>query len=142
MAVFLLRSEHGKDYQPPAATGLVFTDVPADSFAAAWIEQLKKEGITSGCTATSYCPSNPVTRAEMAVFLLKCKHIGTPGYTPPTASGLVFTDVPATSFAAAWIEQLKNEGITGGCTATTYCPGKLVTRAEMAVFLIRAFGLP
>ena len=70
MAIFLLRSTHGSAYTPPAATG-VFTDVPTDYWAAAWIEQLAAEGITSGCAAGTYCPTNPVTRGQMAVFLVK-----------------------------------------------------------------------
>ena len=33
------------------------------------IEALAASGITSGCTATTFCPGNPVTRGQMAVFL-------------------------------------------------------------------------
>jgi len=141
MAIFLLRSEHyGTAYTPPAATGTVFTDVPASAFAADWIEALKAENITTGCTATTYCPDADVTRAQMAVFLLRAEHGG--AYAPPAATGLIFTDVPASAFGAAWIEQLYNEGVTTGCTATTYCPNSSVTRAQMAIFLTRTFGLP
>jgi hypothetical protein len=70
MAVFLLKAKHGKDYQPPAATGK-FSDVPQGSFFEPWIEQLAEEGITAGCGAGIYCPSSPVTRAQMAVFLTR-----------------------------------------------------------------------
>jgi hypothetical protein len=49
----------------------VFGDVPADYWAAAWIEQLAAEGITSGCGSGNYCPATPVTRDQMAVFLVK-----------------------------------------------------------------------
>ena len=71
MSVFLLKSEHGGDYVPPTATGTAFNDVPVDAFAAEWIEQIAAEGVTSGCGGGSYCPQTPVTRAQMAVFLLK-----------------------------------------------------------------------
>ena len=71
MSVFLLRMEHGVAYAPPAATGLVFLDVPASAFAAAWIEQLSMEGITGGCGGGNFCPSSPVTRAQMAIFLIR-----------------------------------------------------------------------
>jgi hypothetical protein len=71
MAIFLLRGEHGSSYTPPAATGAVFGDVPLGSFAVDWIEQLALEGITSGCGGGNYCPDNSVTRAEMAVFLVR-----------------------------------------------------------------------
>jgi uncharacterized delta-60 repeat protein len=140
MAVFLLRGEHGSSYAPPAATGSLFADVPLSNGFAKWIEQLSAEGITSGCGGGNYCPDNPVTRGQMAVFLLRGEH-GT-GYTPPAASGTLFTDVPASNGFAAWIEQLSNEGITGGCGGGNYCPDAPVTRAQMAVFLVKTFSLP
>lgn len=140
MAVFLLRGRHGGSYAPPAASGNVFTDVPAYHWAAAWIEQLAAEGITNGCDNGKYCPEASVTRSEMAVFLLKSGHDA--GYTPPAATGNVFADVAADDWAAAWIEQLAVEGITSGCDSGNYCPEDRVTRAQMAVFLQRALGLP
>ena len=140
MAVFVLRAAHGPDFTPPAATGTVFADVPADGFAAAWIEQLASEGITGGCGGGNYCPTKPVTRAQMAVFLVKAMY-GT-AYVPPTAGGDIFADVPANGFAAAFIEQLVADGITGGCGGGNFCPNKYITRAEMAVFLVAAFDLP
>jgi S-layer homology domain len=71
MAAFLLKAEHGADYVPPGCTGL-FDDVacPGNSFAD-WIERLAAEGITGGCGGGDYCPSSPVTRGQMAVFITK-----------------------------------------------------------------------
>jgi hypothetical protein len=72
MAVFLLRSKYGTGYAPPpVGAGTGFSDVPPDYWAAAWIKQLVTEGITSGCGSGNYCPENPVTRAQMAVFLVR-----------------------------------------------------------------------
>lgn len=140
MAVFLLRSKHGNTYTPPAATGTVFTDVPAGYWAADWIEQLSAEGITSGCSTGLYCPETIVSRDQMAIFLLRSEYGSS--YIPPAATGTVFTDISADYWAASWIEQLVNEGITAGCSDTGYCPEQSVTRAQMAVFLVRAFNLP
>jgi hypothetical protein len=70
MAVFLLAAKYGAAYRPPAATGAMFVDVPANSFAAAWIEQLVREGITAGCAPSQYCPNAAVTRGQMSVFLV------------------------------------------------------------------------
>jgi ELWxxDGT repeat protein len=139
-AVFLLRAAHGPLYTPPPATGARFTDVPASFWAGAWIEQLAAEGITSGCGPNLFCPASPLSRAEMAVFLLRAKH--GPSYVPPPATGTRFGDVPAGYWAAAWIEQLAAEGITTGCSPNQFCPGLTVTRGEMAVFLVATFGLP
>jgi len=141
MAVFLERSMKGSSYTPPPATGTVFADVPASYWAAAWIEKLAADRITSGCSSGYYCPEYPVTRAQMAVFLLRAKHGSS--YTPPavgTSTG--FNDVPITYWAAAWIKQLAAEGITQGCGNGNYCPDSPVTRAQMAVFLVTTFNLP
>ena len=71
MAKFLLLAKHGSTYTPPAVgTSTGFTDVPTSYWAAAWIKQLAAEGITSGCGGGLYCPDQPVTRAEMAKFLV------------------------------------------------------------------------
>ncbi|PWB76532.1 MAG: hypothetical protein C3F07_03570 [Anaerolineales bacterium] len=140
MAVFLLKGVHGSSYSPPAvgsSTG--FADVPTSYWAAPWIKQLAAEGITGGCGGGNFCPDTPVTRAQMAVFLLKSKH-GV-SYNPPAATG-VFTDVPVGYWADKWIEQLAAEGITGGCGGGNYCPDTSVTRAQMAVFLVKTFNLP
>jgi hypothetical protein len=91
MAVFLLKAEHGSNYTPPACAG-VFSDVACPSQFADWIEQLAAEGVTAGCGTGIYCPDSPVTRAQMAPFLLKA--VNGPGYVPPACTG-EFTDVPA-----------------------------------------------
>lgn len=139
MAVLLLMAEHGPSWQPPAPTGSVFSDVPASHWAGAFVEALAAEGITSGCAPGLYCPDDPITRAQMAVFLLVARH-GT-GWTPPAPTGTVFTDVPAGHWAGAFIEALAAEGITSGCGPGVFCPDSPVSRAEMAVFLTTAFDL-
>lgn len=138
MAVFLERGMNGSGFSPPAATGNVFLDVGAGDFAASFIEQLASDGITGGCGNNNYCPDALVTRDQMAVFLLRAKYGSS--YSPPAATG-VFADVDLGHWAAAWIEQLASEGITAGCGGGNYCPSTQVTRDQMAVFLVRTFGL-
>ena len=123
-----------------------FADVPPTYWAFQQIEALYRSGITTGCVPSSdpatraYCPEAAVTRAQMAVFLVRAKHGS--AFTPPPAMGL-FADVPTNYWAAAWIEQLYRDGITTGCVPSTdpasryYCPEAAVTRAQMAVFLER-----
>jgi S-layer homology domain len=140
MAVFLLKAEHGPHYTPPACRG-IFPDVPCSSPFAVWIEQLHEEGITAGCNGQDYCPGNPVTRAQMAVFLLKTEHGS--AFTPPACTG-IFADVeciPTPAFAVNWIERLFYENITGGCGGDDYCPSNPNTRGQMAVFIVKTFGL-
>ncbi len=139
MAVFLERGINGSAYIPPAATGTVFDDVGASDFAAAFIEQLYADGITGGCGNDNYCPDDDITRAQMAVFLLRAKYGS--GFVPFPAVGL-FADVAPGDFAADFIEALFIEGITTGCGGGNFCPLDAVTRAQMAVFLVRTFSLP
>ena len=137
MAVFLLKGRHGICYVPPTCQG-VFGDVACPSTFADWIEALAAEGITGGCGGGNYCPTNPVRRDQMAVFLLKAEHGS--AYVPPACLG-IFADVPCPSQFANWIEQLSHEGITGGCGGGNYCPQNPNTRGQMAVFLVKTFGL-
>ncbi|MFY9552537.1 MAG: S-layer homology domain-containing protein [Thermoanaerobaculia bacterium] len=139
MAVFLLKAEHGPSYAPPACTG-TFQDVLCPSTFADWIEQVFREGLTVGCGSGNYCPGDPVTRAQMAALLLKAEHGS--GYTPPGCAG-TFGDVACPSQFADWIEQLYVENVTGGCQTTPllYCPTSVNTRGQLAVFLVRTFGL-
>ncbi len=117
-----------------------FGDVAAASPFHAPVETIIRDGITSGCGGGNYCPSSSVTRAQMAVFLLRAEHGS--GYVPPPATGTIFGDVHQGDFAADWIEQLYAEGITGGCQAGTppnYCPASSVTRGQMAAFLLKIY---
>jgi glucose/arabinose dehydrogenase len=139
MAILLLRAAHGVPYDPPAASGTVFADVQKADFAAAFIEQLAAEGITSGCGAGIYCPTTAVTRAPIAKFLLKGLDGG--AYLPSTPAAGVFSDVSPTAPFAIWIEELSRRGFTSGCGSGKYCPNQVVTRAQMAAFLARTFGI-
>jgi IPT/TIG domain/PQQ-like domain/S-layer homology domain len=137
MAVFLIKGSNGAGYVPPACTG-VFGDVPCPGLFTDWIEDLAAQGITGGCGGDNYCPSDPVTRAQMAVFLLKAEHGA--DYAPSSCAG-AFGDVACPSLFADWIEQLAAEQITGGCGSGNYCPSSPSTRGQMAVFLVKALHL-
>ncbi len=137
MAVFILKAKHGLCYAPPPCAGM-FGDVPCSSNFAPWIEAMANEGITGGCGGGNFCPTSPVRRDQMAVFLMKGEHGSS--YLPPTCQG-IFGDVACPSTFADWIEQLSNEQITGGCGGGNYCPGNANTRGQMAVFLTKTFGL-
>ncbi|HYX20245.1 MAG TPA: S-layer homology domain-containing protein [Thermoanaerobaculia bacterium] len=137
MAVFILKAKHGLCYTPPPCIGM-FGDVPCSSNFAPWIEAMANEGITGGCGGGNFCPTNPVRRDQMAVFLLKGEHGSS--YVPPACQG-IFGDVACPSTFADWIEQLSAEGITGGCGGGNYCPASASTRGQMAVFLTKTFHL-
>jgi hypothetical protein len=71
MAVLLLKTLGGISYTPPPCVTATFGDVPCDSPFAPWIYDLVARGITGGCGGGNYCPANPATRGQMAVFVVK-----------------------------------------------------------------------
>lgn len=103
----------------------VFADVPAGAPNQKEIEGIYFAGITGGCQSSPqllYCPSDAVTRAQMAVFLLVAK-----GVTPPPCTTPAFTDVPCSSPYAPYVNELAREGVTTGCATNPpqYCPNIL-----------------
>jgi hypothetical protein len=125
------------------ASAKLFDDVPfaGKEWMQPWIEEFYYDGITTGCGASPliYCPENSVTRAAMAVFILRAEH--GPSYVPPAADHY-FADMPVAGkeWMEPWVDQYYREGLTTGCGVSplTYCPENPVTRAAMAVFVLRA----
>ena len=111
-----------------------FLDVPGGHQFYAFITTLVSNAITVGVGGGNYGVDQGTKRQQMAVFLLKAEH----GlcYTPPPCAS-VFPDVPCPSTFADWIEALAAEGITTGCGGGNFCPNNLVTRRQMAVFLLK-----
>jgi hypothetical protein len=112
----------------------------ADSLPASgtyrFIETIFHNGITGGCTGTTFCPTGTTTREQMAVFVLVAKEGA--GYTPPACvPPNIFADVPETSPFCRFIEELSNRGVASGCGGGNYCPTAAVTREQMSVFLLR-----
>lgn len=59
----------------------------------------------------------------------------------PAAAATSFTDIAGSPFRAD-IEWLSARGITQGCAAGRFCPTGVVTREQMASFIVRMFELP
>ncbi len=130
----------------------VFTDVPPGDPACRFVHNLAVEGVTVGCGAGAYCPADPVTRWQMAVFLAKAMADGAEVPTTGTVPGRgdydcreggasVFTDVPPDDPACRFVHYIAAEGVTAGCGPGIYCPVGDVSRDQMAVFVTKAFDL-
>jgi glucose/arabinose dehydrogenase len=126
MAAFLSRALD----LPPTSEDF-FTDDDGHPLEVS-INRVAEAGITLGCGPNLYCPNAPVTRGEMASFIDRA-------FDLPATGEDFFTDDETSTHEAA-INRLREAGITGGCTATTFCPTASTTRAEMAAFLHRAIG--
>jgi RHS repeat-associated protein len=138
MAVFLLatreRDGSAYAYAPPACTTQVFGDVPCSSGFAPWIDEIARRGVTAGCGGGNFCPSDPVTRAQMAVFITATWSYGTPA---PTAARRNFiydqsmhlvaeSDLsaafdPTVTYEHVWLgdRPVADEDVTGGQTSWT-----------------------
>ena len=114
-----------------------FQDVPFGHWAYGYVMGISDDGITTGCAAGVYCPSNPVTREQMAAFIVRAVE-GGQLYEGACAGPSPFSDVLASSPFCRNIERLVFLGITAGCGSSTYCPANNVTREQMAAFLVRA----
>jgi hypothetical protein len=111
-----------------------FLDVPSEDPFHDAIEELVRRGISAGCGGGNYCPASSVTRAQVAVLLLRAEH--GKDWVPPPCRGL-FADVACPSGFADWIERLADEGIAGGCGGGNYCPNDAVRRDQMAPLLLK-----
>ncbi len=108
------------------------------NFHEANIEAIAFAGLTNGCDPPAndrYCPSELVSRASMAAFLIRA--IGEDVSSVPYHG--YFADVPAGQWYTPYVERLYELGIATGYGDHTYRPDRSVSRAEMAAFLVRAF---
>jgi hypothetical protein len=121
---------------PPGGT---FVD-DDQSVHQADIEAIAAADITFGCNPPAndrYCPTQPVTRAEMATFLARALGLGEAAVEP-------FSDIAGNVHESA-INSIAAAGITMGCNPPAndqYCPDNYITRAQMASMLKRALNLP
>jgi hypothetical protein len=118
----------------PGTASPTYTDTDGHLFSDD-IEAITAVGIGFGCSEFDYCPDAPLTRQEMARFLVGTFDIAMLG----TPSG-VFDDTAGNPFAA-YIEAIESVGVTLGCTETSYCPDQPVTREQMASFFVRGHDL-
>jgi hypothetical protein len=135
MAAFIVRALG--DFNPPPPPSQRFTDVPPANPFYSFIDEMAVRQITVGCGGSSYCPSQPVPREQMAAFLVRA--LGE--FNPPTPATQRFLDVPPANPFYNFVDRLAALQITLGCGGNNYCPTQTVTRAQMAAFLVRAFNL-
>jgi hypothetical protein len=107
-----------------------------DSYAQKEIQGLVDSGIISGYEDGSFQPHKTMSRAELAKIIVLSL-----GLKENSEKAANFTDVAKNTWYAGFVGALVESGITQGTTATTFSPEAKVTREELVVFFIRAFGL-
>jgi hypothetical protein len=113
---------------------VLFGDASSGDYYYAAINALAQHGITAGCGSNNFCPSQAVTRDQMAIFMVRAVY-GSDTFTYSTSP--YFTDVQSSTFGFKWIQKLYELGVTSGCGSNMYCPAQVVTRDQMAVFIER-----
>ena len=93
-------------------------------------------GVTTGTGATSFSPQESTTRRQMATFLIRLRTALT---GEPCSASHPFIDVAPTSYAYESVGCLYQLGITTGTSTLTFSPHAVVTRAQMATFMARAY---
>ena len=105
------------------------------------LDALASRGVLDGteCGEGLICPAEPLKRWEMAVWLVRVLDGADPG-PPGTPS---FSDVDSDAWWAPFVDRLMDLGVTAGCRRDPlqYCPDGAMSRAQMATFLQKAFGL-
>ena len=125
------------------ACAQIFTDVACADPDARQIQLVSSKGITAGCLTNppQFCPDRALTRAQMAVFLVK--GYKPDGFTPPACVGTIFPgrDLRGSLHGyAPWIEQLYSDGVTAGCSTNPlqFCPGSAIGEWETLVWMAKA----
>ena len=115
----------------PASDTDFFTDDNGHAREAD-INRAAAAGLFAGCAATKFCPSGTVTRGSMATVLVRARPRLRPRRTtsPMTRATATRRDINAVAEA----------GLMAGCTATTFCPARKVTRGATMQLLHAIFG--
>lgn len=100
-----------------------------------YVTYLNHEGIMTGFTDGTIKPESSITRGEAAILI--GKSLGLNGTQRATS----FKDVTANVSASGYIQSLADAGITTGFGDGSFRPGQLVTRAEMAILISKAYQI-
>lgn len=117
------------------ANAMSFPDVDDNGGYAAAVDNLSEWGIMVGDSQGKFNPEQTVSRAEMATII--CRMLGVTENLPKTA---VFTDVPESHWANAYIGKASQLGIVNGYGDGKFGPSDPVTYEQAITMVIRAIG--
>jgi len=75
-----------------------------------YVQKMRQMGITSGCSASTYCPDQPVTRGQMAVFIIRARYRLAAGDHLPFPAAPFFDDAPTSHPFFGFIQKMKQCG--------------------------------
>lgn len=121
-----------KNYDVTNVPNPNFTDVSLSEWYYPYIAALKAQGILNGYENGTFNPDGYITRAEMSKVIALAFDLKS------TSSSHPFKDVPSDFYANPYIAKLYENKVTTGIDSITYGYDQQVTRAQLAVFTIRA----
>lgn len=119
---------------PAQVTGRRFKDVPADYWAAGYIERASQLGIFGGYEDGRFGPADTLKRSQMAKIIVEGLKFDYNGFVPASP---VFSDVPPSHWAYDYIEKLHYNGVSNG-NNYRFLPEEQISRAQFSAFLSRA----
>ncbi len=142
MAAFIVRAVTGTITPAIYNTTPYFTDVPSTNSFFPYVQKMEEVDITTGCGGGLFCPTATIPRWEMGMFMVRARLMlygasFTYNATPYFAD--VPTNVEGNGLPFPFIQRAYEENVTNGCGTNPliYCPDDLVTRGEMASFIMR-----
>jgi len=144
MAAFIVRAVTGTITPAIYNPTPYFQDVPSTNPFFPHIQKLMDLGITTGCSQSPalFCPTNEIPRWEMAIFMIRARLMlygASFSYNPTPYFADVPTNVEGNGMPFPYIQRAYEEAITNGCGTNplVYCPDEVVTRGQMASFIMR-----
>jgi len=123
-----------------------FADMPATNLFCPSIQAAAGRQVFDTCDGSNFCPAGPVTREQVAVYILRA--LEPPGYAPPACVLSPYLDVADASPYCPWIQELRSrlmaQGLDPACNGAggnRYCPSDLLNRQALSAMLHRAFAL-
>jgi hypothetical protein len=113
-----------------------FDDVALSGWRNDAVYWMRSSGVTTGCSATEFCPDQEMTREQQITFLWRYAGEPSPGASSP------FSDVEAGRYFTNPVTWAYNNGITNGVSPTSFGTGQAITRAQAVTFLHRQAGEP
>ncbi len=138
MAKYIIMVRFGKDFQ--YTQNSFFNDVSESNPNFKYIQKIKDERITAGCSSdgNKFCPLETTTKAHAASFIVRAKY--NLDQWDIKSEQPYFNDVPNTHWGFRPIQKLEEDQAAIDCGENNFCPDNGITRAEVASMLYKYFG--
>lgn len=117
----------GGDKNAPA-----FKDVASSNWAFEAVETMASLKLVNGTGYNSFSPGNNMTRGDFVTVLGRLY-----GIDPAEYRSSVFSDVPASAYYSPYVNWANANGLVGGYGSGVFGPRDSITRAQMAVLMVR-----